>query len=221
MLDEAAWMSATSVTDLLNHLCYERKVQRTKGGRRKFRLFGCACCRRVWDLIPPGPCRRAVEAAERYAEGHATKEEMREALGPAVPFLGEGPGPANRFAVHSAFRVAAAESVMAAWAGTDASSALHGGWVPDDGAFCVLLRDVFGNPFRPEVLQRHWRTANAGAAVHLARAIYDEGTFDRLPFLADALEDAGCDSAALLDHCRGLAPHVRGCWVVDQLLGKW
>ncbi len=54
----------------------------------------------------------------------------------------------------------------------------------------------------------------------LARSIYDDRAFDRLPVLADALEDAGCTDAAILDHCRGPGPHVRGCWVVDLILGK-
>jgi hypothetical protein len=54
----------------------------------------------------------------------------------------------------------------------------------------------------------------------LAQAIYDDRAFDRLPILADALEEAGCDTADILAHCRGPGPHVRGCWVVDLILGK-
>ena len=53
-----------------------------------------------------------------------------------------------------------------------------------------------------------------------AQAIYDEPAFDRLPILADAVTDAGCDNADILTHCRGDGRHVRGCWVVDLLLGK-
>ncbi|AWM42432.1 hypothetical protein C1280_28660 [Gemmata obscuriglobus] len=79
------------------------------------------------------------------------------------------------------------------------------------------MRDIFGNPFRPVVLNPAWRTSDALA---LARGIYDEGAFDRLPILADALQDAGCDSDDILNHCRGPGPHVRGCWVVDLVLGK-
>ncbi len=41
-----------------------------------------------------------------------------------------------------------------------------------------------------------------------------------MPVLADALEDAGCADADILAHCRGHGPHVRGCWVVDLVLGK-
>jgi hypothetical protein len=80
-----------------------------------------------------------------------------------------------------------------------------------------LIRCIFGNPFRPITLSPTWLTSTA---VALAQAIYTDRAFDRLPILADALEDAGCDDADLLSHCRGEGPHVRGCFVVDLLLGK-
>jgi hypothetical protein len=80
-----------------------------------------------------------------------------------------------------------------------------------------LLRDIFGNPFRPVSVEPHWLTPTVR---NLAAAIYAGRAFDRLPVLADALEDAGCDNADVLTHCRGPGPHVRGCWVVDLLLGK-
>jgi hypothetical protein len=54
----------------------------------------------------------------------------------------------------------------------------------------------------------------------MAEVIYADSAFDRLPVLADALEEAGCTISDILDHCRGPGPHVRGCWVVDLLLGK-
>jgi hypothetical protein len=86
------------------------------------------------------------------------------------------------------------------------------------------LRDIFGNPFRPTTCDPAWRTPDA---VALARAAYDErqlpaGTLDtaRLVVLADALEEAGCDSADLLNHLRQPGDHVRGCWAVDAILGK-
>jgi hypothetical protein len=84
----------------------------------------------------------------------------------------------------------------------------------------MLLHDIFGNPFRPVSINPAWLGWNDATAVKLANAIYDEKTFDRLPILADALEDAGCDNADILNHCRSEGPHVRGCWVVDALLGK-
>jgi hypothetical protein len=82
----------------------------------------------------------------------------------------------------------------------------------------VTLHDIFGNPFRPVTLDPSWLTSDV---VALARGIYDERAFDRMPILADALQDAGCDSEDVLNHCRDeKGTHVRGCWVVDLLLGK-
>ena len=80
-----------------------------------------------------------------------------------------------------------------------------------------LIRDIFGNPFRPVTIDPAWLTSTV---VSLARPIYAERAFDRLPMLADALEDAGCDNADILNHCRQPGEHVRGCWCVDSLLGK-
>jgi hypothetical protein len=73
------------------------------------------------------------------------------------------------------------------------------------------------NPFRPVTVDPAWQTSNVTA---LAQPIYDERAFDRLSILADALEDAGCDNADILNHCRQPGEHVRGCWVVDLVLGK-
>ena len=76
---------------------------------------------------------------------------------------------------------------------------------------------VTPNPFRPVTIDRSLLTTTV---VKLAQQIYAKRTFDRLPSLADTLEEAGCDNAKLLSHCRGPGPHVRGCWVVDLVLGK-
>jgi hypothetical protein len=83
-----------------------------------------------------------------------------------------------------------------------------------------LLRDIFGTSLRAVVIDPTWLTWRGHTIPKLAQAIYDECAFDRLPILADALEDAGCDNADILNHCRQPGEHVRGCWVVDALLGK-
>ena len=80
-----------------------------------------------------------------------------------------------------------------------------------------ILHDIFGNPFRRVVIDAAWLTTTA---VAIATGIYADRAFDRMPILADALEEAGCTNADVLLHCRGAEPHVRGCWVVDLLLGK-
>ena len=84
----------------------------------------------------------------------------------------------------------------------------------------VILRDVIGNPFRSVSVLPSWLAWNDGAIRKMAQAIYDGRAFDRLPLLADALEEAGCADADILSHCREPGEHVRGCWVVDLLLGK-
>jgi hypothetical protein len=84
----------------------------------------------------------------------------------------------------------------------------------------ALVRELFGNPFHPKTVQRSWLTWQGGTIPRLAQAIYDERAFDRLPILADALEEAGCTSEEILSHCRGPGPHCKGCWVVDAVLEK-
>jgi hypothetical protein len=79
------------------------------------------------------------------------------------------------------------------------------------------MKDIFGNPFRPVAFDPAWRTE---AAIGLAGRMYESRDFSAMPILADALEEAGCDVADVLAHCRGPGPHVRGCWVVDHVLGK-
>ncbi len=94
-----------------------------------------------------------------------------------------------------------------------------------------VLRDIFGNPFRPVAFDPRWRT---DTAVGIAQQMYDARDFNAMPILADALQDAGCEHADILNHCRNNqefgpvggvssgpnATHVRGCWVVDLVLGK-
>jgi hypothetical protein len=87
----------------------------------------------------------------------------------------------------------------------------------EDRALANLVRDVFGNPFRPVEIDSQWRTTNVAA---LAQTIYEERAFERMPILGDALEESGCDNTDILNHCRQPGEHVRGCWVVDLLLGK-
>jgi hypothetical protein len=84
---------------------------------------------------------------------------------------------------------------------------------------CQLLRDIVGPLARPAI-QGDWLRGNGSTARRLAEAIYQDRAFDRLPILADALEDAGCLDEAFLSHLRGPGPHVAGCWAVDLLLGK-
>jgi hypothetical protein len=113
-----------------------------------------------------------------------------------------------------------AAAARTAWAAANASD-LPGA---TEKAQADLLRDILGNPFRPVAVSSAWLTPQV---VAVAQAAYDQreppaGTLDvaRLAVLADALEEAGCTDQTVLDHLRGPGPHVRGCWVVDLILGK-
>jgi hypothetical protein len=206
-------------------------------GQRKSRLLAVAFCRRVWHLFRDDRLRRAVEVAERYADGLATEGELAAARETVEAASGPQGGDWRTLGT-AAFDTTAVEP----WAGDAAGAAATNVGLaaaglaerpdPSDGAAwsaycdgesgeeavqCDLVRDVFGNPFRPVTFDPRWRSADALA---LAQGIYAERAFDRLPILADALEEAGCTEKAVLDHCRRSAVHVRGCWVVDLVLGK-
>ncbi len=104
-----------------------------------------------------------------------------------------------------------------AWARVAAEAACIPVLVPQLQGSTPFLRDIIGNPFRPVTADPAWLTSDV---VALAHGIYEEKAFDRMPILADALQDAGCENDDVLSHCRGPGPHVRGCWVVDLILGK-
>jgi hypothetical protein len=191
-------------------------------GPRKPSLFAAACLRRIWHLHP-GPCsRHAVEVLESFADGNATADELavaREAAREEGLAVDSGGNQDPR--IHAATAAAyddpeyvadfAAEATAWAKAGRPRAASYE-----EAKAQCALLRDIF-NPFRQITIRRSWPTADV---LGLARAIYDDRAFDRLPILADALIDAGCDNEDILVHCRSDGPHVRGCWVVDLILGK-
>jgi hypothetical protein len=132
----------------------------------------------------------------------------------------------NTSAATAAHYVAAFSSFAVAWEAQVASGVAPYPYLqdsfkrPEQTRQARTLRDLFGNPYRPFALNPSWLRWKDGALAKMARAIYDQRRFGDLPVLADALEDAGCADTATLGHCRGGGEHVRGCWVVDLLLGK-
>jgi hypothetical protein len=201
---------------------------------RKLRLFMVACARRVLPTEPDEAMIEALDVAERFADALAKSKDLRrarESLTATQPARAKRWNPlysghvrsvpawhANREQIARGAREGAGccawSSTRRAWAGSVAMT------YPDDefAAQAALLRDIFGNPFRPVALDPAWLTSDV---VALARGIYEEKAFDRMPILADALQDAGCANEDVLNHCRDAnAAHVRGCWVVDLLLGK-
>jgi hypothetical protein len=93
-------------------------------------------------------------------------------------------------------------------------------YLAEQGEQAHLLQDIFGKPSRRVAIPRALLAWNDGTVRKLAQALYDERAFDRMPVLADALEEAGCQDQDILGHCRAGGEHVRGCWVVDLILGK-
>jgi hypothetical protein len=191
---------------------------RYKTSARKLRLFACACCRRVWDRFPDD-CRQRIVIGERYADDEIPFRDVERAAAPWGTGAGydseTGGGPevdASMLPVYSDPTYSALWANEAAWLAKD-----HGA---ERRVQSEVLRDIVGNPFRRVRIDHCWIVWNSGTLRELAQAIYTDLAFDRLPILADALEDAGCTNADILAHCRGPGPHVRGCWVIDLLLGK-
>lgn len=236
-MTEADWLACDDPWVLLNHLAGEPS-------ERKYRLFACACCRRIWHLLTDQWSRKTVEIAESYAQGEATYEQLtaaRQAANwDAAAQAGQSPDDgAWGYAFNAARDVAqdsAAQGALHTSAAVVEAAIFAAGYVENEQltfkglAFrqmerrlhCDLLRDVFGNPFRPLVLDPACRTPTV---VSLARAAYDErqlpgGELDtqRLAVLADALEEAGVPDE-LAAHLRSPGPHVRGCFAVDLCLG--
>jgi hypothetical protein len=88
----------------------------------------------------------------------------------------------------------------------------------EDDLRLTWLDDIFGGPCETRTFPAQWLSESA---VALARTAYDTRDFALLPILADALEEAGCDHPDVLAHCRDPKQvHVRGCWVLDGVLGR-
>ncbi len=232
-MTETEWQACTDPSLLLEWLRH-----RAAASDRKLLLFAAACCRTVWPVRPPRPAgqavkrtvpipprmlevfadrerrdRAAVEAAERFADGQLGAADFRAAVRNAAH------NPAGLLARRGPFRMAA-EVARSAADTVFVKESAQARNAPE--VLCRLLRDVFGPlAFRPAGVAPSVLTWTGGTVPRLAQAVYHERAFDRLPVLADALEEAGCDSPEILAHCRQAGEvHVRGCWVLDLILGK-
>jgi hypothetical protein len=175
--------------------------------------------------------RPAIEEAARdaYAEAYANVTARHQ--GQSAALVASNAADAALYTLHKdplhgAIYTAAWAANAVAWTDQIAQGNLDGNnfrpamRIPEERHQVELLRDIVGNPFRPSTVDPLWLHWNNGTIRNVAQAIYDELAFDRLGVLADALEDAGCVDDSVLSHCRSAGPHVRGCWVVDLLLGK-
>jgi hypothetical protein len=187
------------------------------------------------DLYPTYPHDRPDQFFDLHARGSATYLAFK-ALGPPADDNGWDLDPVTFEHVPRPWQPGEREEELTGrvclYAGqARAMLAIDYTWSPDgvpdgfyerqeeiESEFATAFREIFGNPFRPVSLDPSWRRSDV---LLLAQGIYEEKAFDRMPILADALQDAGCDATQLLDHLRDVnATHVRGCWALDLVLGK-
>lgn len=230
-MTEAEWLACADPRLLVEWLFFDAHAS-----DRKLRLFSVVCCEPLRHLVANTGVLAALDLAEAFADERIDAA----ALGVATRPLWE--------AFHARSNASGGVEAVSEKADDAECACLHTS-LPDvprdrDGhsdlypptpevvalicrldstrssflRLVTLLHDVFGPlPFRDIAIAPSWLTSDVQL---LARGIYEHKAFDRMPILADALEEAGCDNADILAHCRGDGPHVRGCWVVDLVLGK-
>ena len=230
MTEEEKWRVIRSASTLLGWL----QQTRPKPSTRKVRLYICACSRWVPDFETKPRLAEAVRTTEALADGHISMDEMnvfRGRLYAEIPRPGStGRSLVGSVVVGNARVWDAAKEVAGHVVNLRLVSLLGGSYLPElteewrkqwaieYPRLCEFVREVFGNPFRHVELDPAWLTSTVTA---LAAGMYESRDFSAMPILADALQDAGCENADVLGHCRDPnATHVRGCWVVDLVLGK-
>jgi hypothetical protein len=233
-MTEEEWEACGSVGQALQAV--NRLIKSANAGRRrKFRLLGCYSLRRLQPLALNDLFGRALDIAELVFDGETPLADLRAAVGRAQEGYAEwrsdleDPGALLAQDLDS---LLADHPYAAASRGIASATLQHParirafnrgevlgsqGEIESSAELAQLVRELFGNPFRPVAFDPEWRTSNV---VSLAKSMYEARDFSAMPILSDALQDAGCEQADILDHCRGPGPHVRGCWVVDLVLGK-
>ena len=213
-MTEAEWMTCANPTPMWWFL-------EEKASLRKLRLVACGCCRRIWHLLDEERSRQCVEAAEDLADGLITEEEIRGLLdrfkdeNRVLTVNDEYSLIRSLLTCHDAVRRAVPAFATGYFE-------FRGGLRTEESRRQTdIVRDIFGNPFHPvsplpsEILR--W---NDSTVSRIAKGIYSDRAFARMPILHDALLDAGCNDEALLSHCRNPEGHVRGCWALDRILEK-
>jgi hypothetical protein len=209
-MTEAEWIVSTDPLLMLGQLG-------ERFSDRKVRLFTCAWASLLWgNLADEG--REAVLAAERYADGLTSWDELSAAFRAAHSAWMREP-------TYTLCRKATGLARMAADPRLTRKSLISPDRMECNTRTMLrladALRELFGPlPFRPIRVEAVWLACNGGAAAALAAEICADAAFDHLPILADALEDGGCDDADLLGHLRSAGPHLRGCWALDLVLGR-
>jgi hypothetical protein len=209
-MTEAEWLACADPQALLAALG-------NRTSPRKLRLFGAACVRQVWHYLTDERSGAAVVAAGRFGEGEITADELAQLAQEAWEAVSDDEETPSAVATTMAWQCAYRDPNWQVFTGRAVRALAAEAPVAD------LLRCLF-NPYHAVCPDPAW---HATEVLGLARAAYEErtlpaGTLDnaRLAVLADALEEAGCTDRTLLEHCRSSSLHVRGCWAVDQVLGR-
>jgi hypothetical protein len=209
-MTEAEWLSCTNPKEMLAFL-------QLRISDRKLRLFAVACCRRSWQQLTNEALRLGIETAEQFADGLVNQSYRSRVDAAAYRCLSRVRTypPCIAHAASLCCRDNIKNWINEIWFES------LGGPMRQHSSSAALLREVLGNPFRPvRTLPPSVCVWNDGTVPKIAESIYEQGKFEELPILADALEDAGCADAGLLDHLRVPESHVRGCWALDLVLGK-
>jgi hypothetical protein len=243
-MTEAEWLTCTEPEDMVRHIMKSSSAVRSKAGRRKLRLYACACCRQIWNIIPDDCSRRAVEVAEQFADGLVDRATFQVAALVASKEANrlwqitydecgvqEGHPSYVRWRAARVVELACEKEIV----GSSVSGPIIAkdisprGFTREKRIQAGLVRDLYGNPFQSPAALGGWlgKRDGGGVIVGLAQAAYEQrpsqsGELDcqRMGVLADALEEAGCTDEAILSHLRSAGPHVRGCWALDLILGK-
>ncbi len=213
-ISEQEWLECTSPVRLIQNLTYRlRHPHLVRPSKRKLRLLACALSRFLLADQMTAEISDAIASAESIADN--VSDEHTSSLDSQHP-VARLPKLIVGWLSFTGFLTcmwidARLRSVIEHELGCK-KSRLEDGQIPSR-----LVRDIFCNPFRPVLFDPDWLTAKVRG---LARTVYEEASFDNLALLANALEEAGYQNADLIVHCQEPGPHVRGCWVVDLVLGK-
>lgn len=221
-MTEAEWLTSGDPYEVLRHAFQDSDPEEFKN--RKAILFVAACCSHIQMSSRSRVEKEAIEWLFAKADGDTEKREKRAMLWSLERASQRRVNERDALmAIHTSVSETRVSNFYAAafLAAKRISQALAQGdkalEEKEDRIHCGFIRCILGNPFRPVTFAPEWQTTTV---VLLAQSIYESRDFSPMAILADALQDAGCDNAEILDHCRGPGPHVRGCWVVDSLLGK-
>jgi hypothetical protein len=235
-MTEQEWLACTRPETMLTWLAqgWRRRFARWFGlpasleSRQKLWLFAGACCVRSTQGVTVPHWDDELRNLVALGKGEIDVQQFESLLGRERGalvqiesfVLSRAESAARHKAIHRIRDVVTQkvrEGAPARWNWEELPSL----WEDERTIQSRYLRDIFGNPFRPAAaVNPEWLTWNDRTVSRIVQSMNDERDFERMPILGDALEDAGCGDADILRHCREPGEHVRGCWVLDLLLGK-